>query len=228
MRLLYILLILLIPTGGCTSFKHSAEQVEVMEPASPIYEEQELDPLVEEAALKVASHYPPGRTILHLTVSDNDFGWKFEAGLRAQGFQLSPETTDPNVLDMSMLFDNIGNSTLYYLHVKSSDGWSFGQVYNLTLEGFEKASLLTQTPAFFEFVGSDAKEVESPLIKTGQLFPEAFETSLSAGPDELNTPLSGKPATTFKCRHRPVSGTPSPERSKGSFPACTPAEIHCA
>ncbi|WP_432737306.1 toxin co-regulated pilus biosynthesis Q family protein [Maridesulfovibrio sp. FT414] len=180
MRMLIVLLMLLIPATGCTSLRKATNQVEVevMEQEPPMYEEHEIDPLVEEAVLKVAGHYPPGRTVLHLTVSDNAFGWKFDANLRSQGFQFSPKTTDPNVLDMDMVFDAIGNSTLYYLHVKASDGWSFGQVYNLSFEGFEKAGLLTQTPAFFEFVGNDAEQVESPLDENWSILPGGLRDQL--------------------------------------------------
>ncbi len=178
MRTLIILILLVIPATGCTAFKKFTKQVEVVEQTSPMYEDHEVEPLVDEAALKVAAHYPPGRTVFHLTVSDNPFGWKFDANLRGQGFQFSPKTTDPNVLNMNMVFDAIGNSTLYYLHIKSSDGWSFGQVYNLTFEGFQKAGLLTQTPAFFEFIGDESQQVESPLDEDWAIVPGGLKEQL--------------------------------------------------
>ncbi|NDV28916.1 TcpQ domain-containing protein [Desulfovibrio sp. JC010] len=176
---LLLLLMTLIAASGC-SVKQAGSQIEaeIMSQQTTMYQEQEIEPLVEEAALKVAGHYPPGRTVLHLNVPDNDFGWKFDASIRAQGFQFSPASTDPNVLDMDMVFDGIGNSTLYYLHVKASDGWSFGQVYNLTHEGFEKAGLLTQTPAYFEFVGNDSKQVESPLDEDWNIVPGGLRDQL--------------------------------------------------
>ncbi|WP_419783924.1 toxin co-regulated pilus biosynthesis Q family protein [Maridesulfovibrio sp.] len=177
MRILILILLLVFP-AGCTGIRNAAKQVEVVEQAAPMYEDHEVDSIVEEAALKVAAHYPPGRTVLHLTVSDNPCGWKFEADLREQGFQFSPKTTDPNVLDMNMRFDSITNSTLYYLYLGSSDGWSFGQVYNLTFEGFEKSGLLTQTPAFFEFVGGDAEQVESPLNENWSIVPGGLRDQL--------------------------------------------------
>lgn len=177
MRIFIFILLLLLPATGCT-LRNVANQVDAVEQDSTMYEDHEIDPLVEEAALKVASHYPPGRTMLHLTVSDNPFGLKFEANLRGQGFQFSPKTTDPNVLDMNMVFDSIDNSTLYYMHIASSDGWSFGQVYNLTFEGFEKAGLLTQTPAFFEFIGGDSEQVESPLNENWSIVPGGLRDQL--------------------------------------------------
>ncbi|NDV26920.1 TcpQ domain-containing protein [Desulfovibrio sp. JC010] len=177
MRILILIILLLFPTG-CNAWRSMIKQVEVVEQATPMYEEHEVDSIVEEAALKVAAHYPPGRTVIHLTVSDNPCGWKFEANLREQGFQFSPKTTDPNVLNMNMVFDSFTNSTLYYLYLGSSDGWSFGQVYNLTFEGFEKSGLLTQTPAFFEFVGGDAEQVESPLNENWSIVPGGLRDQL--------------------------------------------------
>lgn len=177
MKILILIILLLFPTG-CNGLRNMTKQVEVVEQAVPTYKDHEVDSIVEEATLKVAGHYPPGRTVLHLTVSDNPCGWKFETELRGQGFQFSPKTTDPNVLDMNMVFDSIGNSTLYYLYVKASDGWSFGQVYNLTFEGFEKAGLLTQTPAFFKFIGGDNEQVESPLNENWSITPGGLRAQL--------------------------------------------------
>ncbi|SDK77608.1 Conjugal transfer protein TrbH [Maridesulfovibrio ferrireducens] len=178
MRNLIILLLLTIPFTGCTAFKIMKKHVTIAEQTAPMYEEHEVEPLVEEAALKVATHYPPGRTVFHMNVSDNPFGNQFENNLRGQGFQFSPKTTDPNVLNVNQVFDAIGNSTMYYLYIQSSDGWSFGQVYNLTFEGFQKAGLLTQTPAFFEFVGDDSQQVESPLNENWSIVPGGLKNQL--------------------------------------------------
>ncbi|MBI9112342.1 TcpQ domain-containing protein [Maridesulfovibrio ferrireducens] len=178
MKLLFTLLLLTIPFTGCTAFKIMKKHVTIAEQTAPMYEDHEVEPLVEEAALKVATHYPPGRTVFHMNVSDNPFGRQFENNLRGQGFQFSPKTTDPNVLNVNQVFDAIGNSTMYYLHIQSSDGWSFGQVYNLTFEGFQKAGLLTQTPAFFEFVGDDSQQVESPLNENWSIVPGGLKDQL--------------------------------------------------
>ncbi|WP_031480024.1 TcpQ domain-containing protein [Maridesulfovibrio frigidus] len=178
MRYLIILLLLIIPTTGCTALNSMKKHVTIAEQTAPMYEDHEVEPLVEETALKVASHYPPGRTVFHMTASDNPFGRMFENNLRSQGFQFSPKTTDHNVLNVNQVFDAIGNSTMYYLHFQSSDGWSFGQVYNLTFEGFERAGLLTQTPAFFEFVGDESKQVESPLDENWNIKPGGLKDQL--------------------------------------------------
>lgn len=178
MRSLIILLLLILPATGCTSLKFMKTHDAGTEQTALKYEDHEVEELVEQASLKVASHYPPGRTVFHMTVSDNSFGRMFESNLRTQGFQFSPKTTDPNVLNVNQVFDAIGNSTMYYLHVQSSDGWSFGQVYNLTIEGFQKAGLLTQTPAFFEFVNDDSKQVESPLDENWIINPGGLKDQL--------------------------------------------------
>ncbi len=58
MRILILIILLLFPTG-CNALRSVTKQVEVVEQTAPMYEEHEVDSIVEEAALKVAAHYPP-------------------------------------------------------------------------------------------------------------------------------------------------------------------------
>ncbi|WP_243545445.1 TcpQ domain-containing protein [Pseudodesulfovibrio tunisiensis] len=145
-----VLLVALMLLGGCATlgqwFSHEGRA------AAPV-EDSALADLADKAGLKLASHYPPGRTRLSFSQHEDGFGRLFEDSLRRQGFTLTEE--GGGNLGVSFVLDSLGEeqagqgSALWYLLVRVSDGFSFGRVYALGEAGYSPVGVMTQTPAFF-------------------------------------------------------------------------------
>jgi len=88
--------------------------------------------IAEDAASRLASEYPPGRTALHLEQAKRgSFGEALESNLRARGFLLQNEGAK-DVLSLTYRLDAIKDEpSAWYLHVTLSNGLSFSRVYTL-------------------------------------------------------------------------------------------------
>jgi len=88
--------------------------------------------IAEDAASRLASEYPPGRTALHLELAKRgSFGEALESSLRVKGFTLQNEGAQDVIL-LSYKLDAIKDEPgAWYLHVALSNGLSFSRVYAL-------------------------------------------------------------------------------------------------
>lgn len=106
------------------------------------------------AGMALARQYPPGRTTFSVrnVIKDSPFNQLFEDDLRAQGFKFEPVALTHETLELSYRFDAIdldGKAPCpYYLYVRVSDGFSFGQMYLLDEAGLKTAGVETRTEPF--------------------------------------------------------------------------------
>lgn len=109
--------------------------------------------LAEHAADLLATQYPPGHTVLALDARPSEeFRAALETSLRGRGFTMllfETESTESGVVRLTALMDPLGAPNTYYLYLRASDGFSVGQVYQLTDAGFAPVGTMTRTEAFF-------------------------------------------------------------------------------
>lgn len=112
-----------------------------------------LGGLAEHAAGLLAAEYPPGHTILTLTSRPSgEFTLALETSLRGRGFSLASADT-AGVLAVNVVMEPVAEGELWYLHLKAGDGFSVGQVYTLTAQGFTPVGAMTRTERFFAMEG---------------------------------------------------------------------------
>lgn len=92
----------------------------------------QLAVIAEDAASRLASEFPPGRTALHLEHAKRGiFGEALDSNLRAKGFSIQNEG-GRDTLSLSYRLDAIKDEPdAWYLHVALSNGLSFSRVYAL-------------------------------------------------------------------------------------------------
>lgn len=150
MRLVALFMLLSL-VGGCANMQgwDFFKSWNRPAPRSVSAQDSELGGLADLASRVVAEQYPPGRTVLFYENSeDSDFAVQLETSLRRYGFTLSDQPA-PGILRVASTLDSLGvrpdGSELWYLHVRCNDGFSFGQVYTLTPQGFYPAGAMTRT-----------------------------------------------------------------------------------
>ena len=164
MMRIFMLLLLLASLHGCASsnwsgiswFSGKGVQTE------PVNVDQEaIQALAGQAAKRLSTQYPPGRTTLFLEPPKTAFRQVFEDNLRGLGFPFNSTEGGKNALNLYARLDAIqGNGGQHwYLYVRLSDGFSFGHLYALDDQGrFIPVGALTQTPAYFELVDDGISE----------------------------------------------------------------------
>ncbi len=129
-------------------------------------DEEAIRTLAEQAAKRLATHYPPGRTTLYMEPEKTPFLQTFEDNLRSHGFLFNATKGGKNALNLYARLDAIqGDETKqWYLYVRLSDGFSFGNLFALNEQGhFVPVGVLSQTPAFSDWLTmAPAPPIPSP------------------------------------------------------------------
>eukprot|EP00831_Metopus_contortus_P064520 TRINITY_DN57742_c0_g1_i1.p3 TRINITY_DN57742_c0_g1~~TRINITY_DN57742_c0_g1_i1.p3 ORF type:complete len:257 (-),score=56.49 TRINITY_DN57742_c0_g1_i1:609-1379(-) len=181
------LLVLAFAAGGCVPKASGQSKWQSVSSLDMVFEEPDLHDLTERAALKMAAQYPPGHTTLALDYDQNDpFGVAFESALRTQGFQFAPQAAerrsapDGEPLQVAYIFDALSATPYgYYLYVRTSDGFSFSQVYTLTEgKGFVPKGVVAQTEPFFQAQGKESRENLHKDIRKWAIVPGGLKKQL--------------------------------------------------
>ena len=132
-----VLLCCVVAFSGC------AHVPEVFAPASP----NALTGLAEHASDLLAAEYPPGHTTLDLTSRPSgEFAESLETSLRRRGFSLAAaDSRHPGSLAVNTVMEPVGEGDSWYLHIRAVDGFSVGQVFRLTDDGFVPQGAMTRT-----------------------------------------------------------------------------------
>lgn len=182
----FVLLLLMVSLSGCVSsnwsnmdwFSGEAKQ------ATPVDVDQEaIQTLAEQAAKRLSTQYPPGRTTLFLEPPKTIFRQVFEDNLRSQGFPFNSTEGGKGALNLYARLDAIqGNGGQHwYLYVRLSDGFSFGHLYALNNQGkFVPVGALTQTPAYFELVDDGTSEPITTESKEWRIRPGSLKSQMSS------------------------------------------------
>jgi hypothetical protein len=125
MRIYFIYLWLGLLLAGCAPRHIGSFSAEGVTP------KQEMV-IAEDAAGKITAEYPPGVTALHLEQARRGhFDTSLESRLRERGFRLEA-SGGSGILSVAYTLDAIKDEpNVWYLHVKTSDGFSFSRVYAL-------------------------------------------------------------------------------------------------
>lgn len=128
-----------------------------------------LGGLAENAAGMLAAEYPPGHTVLSLTSRPaGEFSQALETSLRGRGFSLAGADT-AGVLAVSVVMEPVAEGELWYLYVKAGDGFSVGQVYTLTPQGFAPVGAMTRTERFVTMEGNSDSGSQVPRhVESGE------------------------------------------------------------
>ncbi len=149
-----------------------------------------LSGLAEHASELLAAEYPPGHTMLSLTSRPSgDFTQALETSLRGRGFSLAAEDT-PGGLAVNVVMEPVAEGELWYLHLKSGDGFSVGQVYTLTLEGFVPVGAMTRTERFFTMEENGVSLPEAPRTPAPSEAPSSHLEDWRIEPGPLQSQLT--------------------------------------
>lgn len=171
MRTIVILFALMLAVSGC-AMRSTSDSLRLVsyDGVSVVYP-QAVMPIAEKTALDLAGRYSAASTpIMLIHASQGTLGAALEEALRVQGF---PRATsmEPETLQVAYTLDLIKeqSKTTCYLQVKSSDGATFGNMYDLQDAAMPVATgALAQVQPFFTLEPPLNGAGTSPMLNTAQ------------------------------------------------------------